>query len=161
MNFLSGGSRRPHLCFHSSSCRYMGVLYCLALWWVLGIVPVLGSPSGGRGEIFFEALAHFHVQIAQIHGGHLSTLFSVLILPFRSCNLASSNQFLHPVQLSLFPQKASSQGVLAVSVLNFCFLVPPPMRASEYKLSGQVLYHLHGVTCPPPSSQTNLENNLN
>lgn len=161
MNFLTEHSRRHHLCFHSSSCSYMGVLHCLVLWWVLGIGPVLlGHLMGTEGKSSLRPWLIFMCRKAQIWGGHLSACslhcYScsgpvILLQPTNSCI---------PLHLSLFPQKASSQGVLAVSVLNFCLLVPPPVRASDYKLSGQVLYHLYGVSCPPPSPPINLQNNF-
>lgn len=99
----------------------------------------LGSFNGGIKKPFSGDPTHFDVQIAQLHGGHFSTLFSALLLLFRTCNLASAN----PVKPSFFPQKAPSQGILAASRLNFCFPVPP--SEFEYKLSGHTLYHIHGI----------------
>lgn len=88
----------------------------------------IGAFNGGKKELFSEDPTHFDVQIAQFHGGHFSTLFSALLLLFRTCNLASANQLLHPVKPSLFLQKVPSQGILADSRLNFCFPVPLSVR---------------------------------
>lgn len=66
----------------------------------------LGSPNGGRGEVVFDALAHFHVQNSSNSGRSLVCLFSALLLLFRPCNLASANQLLHPVtSFSFFPRR--------------------------------------------------------
>lgn len=111
----------------------------------MALAQPLGSFNRGRKEPFSEDPTHFDVQIAQLHGCHFSILFSALLLLFRTCNLASANQLLHPVKPSLFPQKAPSQGILAASRLNCCLPDPSSVRVSEYKLSGHTVCHLHGI----------------
>lgn len=118
----------------------------------LALAQPLGSFNGGRKEPFSEDPTHFDVQIAQLHGCHFSILFSALLLLFRTCNLASANQLLHPVKPSLFPQKAPSQGILLLLGLIAVSLFPHQSEFQSISYQGTHFTISMGFNALPPQT---------